>query len=109
MNAPVLPLQAMRATADRLAPHVLRTPVTPLHGRHTRALLPGLASVTLKLELMQRTGTFKARGALNAVLGLTAEQRAWRSAARVGGAAATLSSLEPPESPRNDRAQSSSR
>src|SRR5262249_36584139 len=31
--------------------------------------------VSLKLELFQRTGTFKPRGALNVMLGLSAEQR----------------------------------
>ncbi len=75
MHAPSSPTLAdMRATAQRLAPHVLRTPVVPLHGRYSQALLAGPAAVHLKLELLQRTGTFKARGALNAVMALSAEQ-----------------------------------
>jgi len=73
-----LSLQRMREAATRLAPLVLRTPVMPLHGAWTERLLAtdGPASVTLKLELFQRTGSFKARGALNAVMGLTPAQKA---------------------------------
>lgn len=76
MTTPTLSLDDMRATAARLAPHVHRTPVVPLHGRRVDPLLGGLASVHLKLELFQRTGTFKARGALNAVMALDAATRA---------------------------------
>ena len=68
-------LADMRATAQRLAPHIVRTPVAPLQGRHADPLLAGLASVHMKLELLQRTGTFKARGALNAVMALDADAR----------------------------------
>ena len=75
MTPPSLSLADMRATAARLAPHVLRTPVALLHGRHVDPLLAGMASVHLKLELFQRTGTFKARGALNAVMALDAAAR----------------------------------
>jgi len=74
--APTLSLADMQATAERLAPHLVRTPVAPLHGRLVSPLLAGMASVHLKLELFQRTGTFKARGALNAVMALDAAARA---------------------------------
>jgi threonine dehydratase len=47
--------------AARIAPHVRRTPVTVLD-------LPGLPPVAVKLEQMQHTGSFKARGAFNALL-----------------------------------------
>jgi len=67
---PALLLAEMRATAERLAPHIVRTPVATLQGRYADALLAGLASVHMKLELFQLTGTFKARGALNAVMAL---------------------------------------
>lgn len=70
-----LSLGDMRATAERLAPHIVRTPIAPLQGRHVDRLLVGLASVHMKLELFQRTGTFKARGALNAVMALDAAAR----------------------------------
>ena len=50
--------------AARIAPHVRRTPVLRLAAGD---LLPGLA-VTLKLELLQVTGSFKPRGAFNRML-----------------------------------------
>jgi threonine dehydratase/serine racemase len=51
------------AAAARIAPHVLRTPVIPAHA------VSGLAGreVAFKCESMQRTGSFKIRGATNAV------------------------------------------
>ncbi len=49
----------------RIAPHVRRTPVLALEAGG----LPGLAApVVLKLELLQRTGSFKLRGAMNRIL-----------------------------------------
>jgi len=49
----------------RTKPHVRRTPVLDLSGE------PGLpGKVLLKLELLQHTGSFKARGALNNVMSL---------------------------------------
>ena len=62
------------AAARRLlAPHVLRTPLLHTGSDWLRAKLGD--GVLLKLELMQRTGTFKFRGALNNVLHLDAAQR----------------------------------
>lgn len=52
----------VRAAADRIAPHIRRTPVL-------RVDLAG-HSIWLKLEQLQVTGSFKARGATNAVLSL---------------------------------------
>jgi threonine dehydratase len=63
-----LSLADVRAAADRIAPHVLKTPT--LSGES----LAG-PNVWLKAENLQRTGSFKVRGAVNAVLQLTAEQR----------------------------------
>jgi threonine dehydratase len=74
-DLPDLDLEAIRETARALAPALLRTPTAPLHGPTVERLL-GRADVRLKLELFQRTGTFKARGALNAVRRLSAEQKA---------------------------------
>jgi threonine dehydratase/serine racemase len=56
----------VRAASTRIAPHVIRTPV------FTSRLLDELAGthVLLKCETFQRTGSFKARGACNAVLRL---------------------------------------
>jgi threonine dehydratase len=63
----VLPsLADVDAAATRLAGHVRRTPVLALHGDE----LGVPATVVLKLELTQHSGSFKARGALNSVLSL---------------------------------------
>lgn len=45
----------------RITPHVRRTPVM-------RLSLPGLPEIEVKLEHLQHTGTFKARGAFNSLL-----------------------------------------
>ena len=51
------------AAAERIQPHIRRTPVIDLD-------LPGGIAVALKLEQMQHTGSFKARGAFNTLLSL---------------------------------------
>jgi len=60
------------AARERVAPYLRPTPLFPSAtlGRMTNTTL------ALKAESLQRTGSFKARGALNAVLQLTPEQRA---------------------------------
>src|SRR5438309_10282950 len=63
-----LSLADVRAAADRIAPYVLKTPT--LSGEALAG--PG---VWLKAENLQRTGSFKVRGAVNAVLQLSPEQR----------------------------------
>ncbi|MBV7255297.1 pyridoxal-phosphate dependent enzyme [Pacificimonas sp. WHA3] len=69
VTAPLLlpTLSAIRAAQDRLAPYILRTPLIdvtdllgPYFGAGTR--------IAFKLELMQHTGSFKLRGALNSAL-----------------------------------------
>jgi len=55
------------AAGDRLAPYALETPVLP--GRSLGA------HVHFKCEHLQRTGSFKIRGALNKLLLLSAEER----------------------------------
>jgi threonine dehydratase len=77
----LLGIDDVRAAEHRVAGYVLRTPTVPS---------PGLSrylgvSVTLKLELLQRTGSFKVRGAFHKLLTLTAEQRAAGVAAVSGG------------------------
>lgn len=71
-----LTLDAMRGTAAILAPHIFTTPVAPLGGPNLDRLLDPATQVLMKLELFQKTGTFKARGALNVAMQLTPEQRA---------------------------------
>src|SRR5450432_3194316 len=60
------------AAEARIRPHVLETPLD-----HSPALSElTKASVYVKLENLQRTGSFKVRGAFNRLLSLTAEQKA---------------------------------
>jgi len=61
----------VRAAAARIAPYIHRT---PLFDSAALSRLTG-TKIGLKAENLQRTGAFKARGALNAVLCLSAEQR----------------------------------
>ncbi len=68
----MIELSAIRAAAERIAGAVHRTPVL------SSATLSALAGVTLQLkcESFQKTGSFKARGALNKILGLGEPERA---------------------------------
>lgn len=71
-SAPYPSLDQLRATADRLRGQVLETPVWRWQtGIVERALDPA-TEVWLKLELFQRTGTFKLRGALNNIAAMDA-------------------------------------
>lgn len=54
----------IRAAADRIAPHIRRTPILRLEPDDTGLPVP----VTLKLEQLQVTGSFKPRGAFNRIL-----------------------------------------
>jgi threonine dehydratase len=67
--------------ADRISGYVLRTPTVPSPGLSGRLGVP----VILKLELLQRTGSFKARGAFHKLLSLSPAQRAAGVAAVSGG------------------------
>ena len=66
-------LTEIRDTAERLSPHVIHTPCVPFTG----CTIPGLdeVSVFIKLELLQHTGSFKPRGALNAMMALPSETK----------------------------------
>jgi threonine dehydratase len=59
------------AARDRISGMILRTPLIASDAATERAGMP----VHLKLECFQRTGSFKARGALSKVSSLTPEQR----------------------------------
>jgi threonine dehydratase len=67
----VIALAEIRAAADRIAGHVHRTPLPS-----SRAIgdLVG-ATVFLKCENLQKTGSFKPRGALNKILSLSERER----------------------------------
>ena len=69
-------LAEIRATGEHLSGRIARTPVFDWDGPEIRALLPARTEVNLKLELFQHTGSFKARGALAVMLGLSPDQLA---------------------------------
>lgn len=66
-----LKLEHIRAARERIAPYVRHTPLAPLPTLHTD--LP--PQLRLKLENLQVSGSFKARGAFNNLLQATPEQR----------------------------------
>ena len=66
-----LSAEAVREAAERIAGHVVRTPL--VRSEKLSALAGG--EVLLKLENQQITGSFKLRGALNALAALTPKQR----------------------------------
>ncbi|MFJ7339376.1 threonine/serine dehydratase [Streptomyces sp. NPDC101110] len=74
-------ISEIEAAAGRIAGHVVRTPTVDSPG--LSALLG--APVTVKLELLQRTGSFKARGATVKLLSLGEAERAAGVVAVSGG------------------------
>ena len=74
MTQPASPLSLtdIRAAAARIAPYIHRTPLLRNRSIDERAGMP----VRLKCENLQRAGAFKIRGAMNALLRLSDEERA---------------------------------
>ena len=70
----MIPLEAIQSAAERIGSLVHRTPVLTSAQLGDRARTP--VRLSLKCENLQKTGSFKARGALNKVLTLDAAQRA---------------------------------
>jgi len=67
---PETALPEIRRAAERIAPYIRRTPTIYSHSLSE----PTGLDVWLKLENLQRTGSFKIRGALNKILGLPRDQ-----------------------------------
>jgi threonine dehydratase len=74
-NAGAPSVAEMRSAAQKLAPHVSVTPSIRWHGARAVEVLGAQSQIFLKLELFQRTGTFKVRAAMLNVLELSEEQR----------------------------------
>ena len=68
-----------------IADKIIATPVLPLTSDRWSGHLPDDASVTVKLELFQQAGSFKARGALLGMRGLSAAQAKAGVVAASGG------------------------
>ena len=62
----------VRRAYERIRAHILRT---PLQGSRTLSRMVG-AEIHLKCENLQKTGSFKIRGAANSILSLSSEQAA---------------------------------
>ena len=77
----VIELADIQAAADRIADVVVHTPTLPSPGLTELLGVP----VTAKLELLQRTGSFKARGAAAKLLALDDAERAAGVVAVSGG------------------------
>ena len=75
MQVDPLTLPEIRDTADLLQPYVLATPAYKWSPQARIGALGPDTEVHFKLELLQRTGTFKLRGALSNMLRLTPEER----------------------------------
>src|SRR6201990_2879367 len=74
-------LSDIHAARQRIAPCVRRMPLTPSAVLSERLK----TNVYVKLELFQKTGSFKVRGAFNKALGLNAEERGRGLVAVSGG------------------------
>ena len=74
-------INAIRAAAERIRPYVKRTPLEYSHSLSERLS----TNVYVKYELLQRTGSFKPRGAFNKILSLTDDERAKGVVAVSGG------------------------
>jgi len=72
LSGEAIPVGAIYEAREALAGHIKPTPLASSEALAARAGVP----VHLKLEHHQITGSFKLRGATNAILKLTAEQRA---------------------------------
>lgn len=68
----MITLDTVRTAAARIAPHVRRTPLLSARALKDNPYPDG--QLLLKLECLQATGSFKARGATNKLLSLTAEE-----------------------------------
>jgi len=77
----VIPLEEIRAARERVSEHVHRTPLL----RNTTLSEQLGTNVYLKLELFQKTGSFKPRGAFNQLLVLQANTGADRVVGVSGG------------------------
>src|SRR5580698_9069851 len=76
-----LSLSDIQTARQRIAPCVRRTPLTPSASLSERLK----TNVYVKLEVFQKTGSFKVRGAFNKILSLRPEERGKGVVAVSGG------------------------
>jgi threonine dehydratase len=68
-------VREIKACAQAIDPYIIRTPTHQWSGCMVERYLGADSELHLKLELFQRTGTFKARAAIHNVLQLSDEER----------------------------------
>ncbi len=68
MSVSSLTIEKIQQVASSIEPHVVRTPVVPYVGAPVAGAED--ADLFIKLELLQRGGSFKARGAINGMLNI---------------------------------------
>lgn len=76
MTDPAITIDAIRDARAALGSHIVTTPTLDWEADELRDRLGPDTHVNLKLELFQRTGTFKPRGALTVMMALSEAQRA---------------------------------
>ena len=74
MNTDEININSIRAKANKLSEYIIHTPTTSLHSAVISKLMSG-CKIFLKLECMQHTGTFKARGAISVASEISKEQK----------------------------------
>lgn len=78
-------LHEIAVASDQITSALIRTPVLPLASSSWKDILPPCASATVKLELFQQSGSFKARGAYIGIAGLSPQERKAGVVAASGG------------------------
>jgi len=74
MNTDEININSIRAKANKLSEYIIHTPTTSLHSAAISKIMSG-CKIFLKLECMQHTGTFKARGAISVASEISKEQK----------------------------------
>ncbi len=72
---PPFTVEAVQRARQQLQPHLRETPAWEWQGAQLAAVAPPEATIWLKLELFQHTGSFKPRGCLLVMQGLSADER----------------------------------
>ncbi len=78
-------LENINSAQQQLDDHIIRTPVLDLRQTGLEDLLPQGCTATMKMELFQKAGSFKARGNLLSLNALTPDQRRAGVTAASGG------------------------
>ncbi len=85
MDLSAVNLEAIIAAEQQLVGHVIRTPSVDVRQTGLESLLPDGSKISMKLELMQKAGSFKARGSYLSIKALSSNQRAGGVVAASGG------------------------